>query len=714
MPPFSSPALANSDSGISKFLKTLLHAPAEYFIAYIQNLSDTAIRFLARHESFIISAALMQPAPAFTILYDRVPGKSINQAFMRRLQRGENILAQCALGAHKDNFIPLLNRLDYEVFTTAALMTEEEQTCTLLEELFRCGSIHGYILLNKIYADPVKLKKISANINHLRSIEFKDGGNSSDLWSGITKAIINPVRPPKKKKINKFYTDMQSGDVTFTDFDFTALKFIELRGRTVVWQNAFGNYINAKIQRYTEDAAKLIKEFNMTTYLKKHAAKLKLQSSLPQPLAITQQQNIYMWLFHHLSHLELINLQKMTGNNPSRTIYVYEVDPKQCDYLTYLQNPRLSLAQYQWANRAAINDLFSLFGRGVVFNQLADIFHNLESAVVRSDGGRYHVLINLFWGMFFGSGRVTKWKQGIQYPNVRGSGGLADLADSVPIQKYRFNYHIVDLLAGYQYVLFLIAGSRACELSEQAKQQNHSDAEIEKIWLLAARQIIQNCGQAVSILSLHNETDATTFLNSMIDVNQLARQMQYWMTTAYIQDLIDNKIPENIYGPEVAISIDISKFRKNTFNERIGCSIDGVNPDLGTVNGQEPIKKANELFYWMINSIFDSYHQIRLTLRDLKKILQPATLLVQEEIRKKSFTHLPTKSYHAIQLALCKERLQQRPPLPVTIKEEITKEAASHERKHAAITIFTFWKKRRQLRQNTKEESIEVKLKARL
>jgi hypothetical protein len=226
-------------------LNLLAKAPASSFIAFTNQLSGVVLAKLEQNTLFIATTLLKQPWHVFTLLRKKISSKSLNHAFIYHLNKGENILATFARdSSNVDNFIPLLNQLDYEVIATAALMMGIGQVCTLLEELFRCETGLGYALLSKLYADPQKLKKIFTRINHLTLIEFLDGGKSFDLWSGITREIISVVKPPAAKKVNHFYNAMLTATVTVTctDYDFAALKYVELRGRTVVWQNDSGNF----------------------------------------------------------------------------------------------------------------------------------------------------------------------------------------------------------------------------------------------------------------------------------------------------------------------------------------------------------------------------------------------------------------------------------------------------------------------------------------
>jgi hypothetical protein len=172
--------------------------------------------------------------------------------------------------------------------------------------------------------------------------------------------------------------------------------------------------------------------------------------------------------------------------------------------------------------------------------------------------------------------------------------------------------------------------------------------------------------------------------------------MQFWMTSEYIPHLKANKIPEDIYGPDVSITVIIDRFRHGTFNDVLGCSIDGVHSDLGAVNGQEPIKEANKLFYWMVNTVFISFHNFRLTLKELHQIVSESKrdIIQSEVLRKQSFFHLPDKDRHAIQRDLCRDRLMQE-GLPPELIKPLKAEAADHERRRAMAIVGGLWLQRK-------------------
>lgn len=649
------------------------------------------------------------------------------QAMQQQLDHGPVFLEFIAR-YNKDRFISIINQLPPQVCVQAALMLNNNKT--VLEKIAEyAGEAALCALLDKLYRHPEEAAKAAASTNHLLSIQFHDGGQSEDAWSAITGRVIKAAPAPRKRKDHAdLSTQLSGGAATrpalradfLQNIDKYGVKFLRLQGRTILLQDKEGLILAVKVQKHSESVDELTKEYNSTTYLRQHAGELRLQSALPAPVCITTINSVHDWLKPHVSAEELESFKKMTGTFPARSAYVYKVDPRQCDYFTYLHDPALSDAAYSKANRAAVHDLYSLLLRGVVFTQLGDIFHNSEHVEDRDDRGRYIVLVNLVRDGS-GSGRLTGWKKAVEYPNVRAS-GLADLGDRTSINDFigdtervrRYyssayssyrgttgNYLLANIMAEYQYVLFLIAGRRGCELTERVKStQGQTDEEIKakisQIWLSLARQVVSNCAQAVAVSTHQPEAQAEKFLASVVDVSRLARQMQYWMTAEYIPDLKQNRIPEDIYGTGTNVFVNFSDFRSGTFNDVTGCAIDGVNPDLGAVNGQEPLKEANKLFYWMVNCIYEPYHQLRMTTQDIHKVLREADPEKSEQLRKSAFAYLPGKAYHGLQAVLCEERLKQQPDsLPQEARAAIAEEGKEHKRKHAGITIGQFWRDKR-------------------
>ncbi len=192
-------------------------------------------------------------------------------------------------------------------------------------------------------------------------------------------------------------------------------------------------------------------------------------------------------------------------------------------------------------------------------------------------------------------------------------------------------------------------------------------------------------------LTSWSEKIGREFLLAMIDVQRLARQMKFWMTCDYIPHVMANKIPENIYEDGAEIIVELRNIRRGTFSPHIGFSIDRKNPDLGPVNGQEPIKECNKLLYWMVNAIVIAYLQNNLTRIGLYNFFHEKDNIKAEEISEEIFSHLPPKEYHGLMFSLTKRKLVNNQVKPAEQKQLLLK-AYQHKREYNAAIIQRFWR----------------------
>jgi hypothetical protein len=584
----------------------------------------------------------------------------------------------------------------------------------LLPNILRAQKNLGLKILSSAMEPSAVLKPLQTQTTSLKSIQFYDGGESEDTWSPISQALFSHAPKIKPHSTRVYLTNEISKIKIIADPNTSQRiyqaqhQFLRVQGRTILQQDSEGNIIATKVQKKDELLNELEKEYQATYYLKQHDEKLQLKSIIPTPLMIGKTKNILPYVKENVSEEEFKQFAEMIDDQLEHNVYVYEVNPKQCDYFTYLHDPRINDEIFKKANHDVVHDLYHLLQKGMVFPQLADIFHNNElNHDNRYDKGRYIVLLNLLNVDGIGSGRLTGWKKAVQYPNLRVS-GIADLGDCLSLQEmtingpylnkyFKFvlthfqeksgNYLLANLIAEYQYVLFLIAGCRAAALTKTAKFGKEAD-----IWLSMAKQILANCVQATHILTQKPEEKIQAFLSSKMNVYRLARQMRYWMTTDYIQDVTQNKISENIYEKNTFITINHRSFRPGTFWAHLGFSLNGIDPDLGPVNGQEPIKEANKLIYEMINYIFTSHHLLNETLTDLTKIIKEKDIKKSEEMRKTAFSFLPESAQEKIQFSLGKERLKQK--IPDDVKSDII----TQQRNIAGNKIRRFWRTRQSVK----------------
>lgn len=621
-----------------------------------------------------------------------------------------NFVEECTNSKDKDNNELWLHYVDYflEIF---------DRPQDYLKKLSQ-GQLAK--LVNTALKQPALGQKLADHLAQLKRLDIFDGAFSINTWTAITMAFAKRMPPPTKQGLSALAIALQQ-PVTEQDFvplsldekTQSAWTFLRCQGRTILLQNKAEDILAIKIQKDKEGLNELGKEFYTTTCLKKLAKEIRLQGELPQPVSLNKITDVLAWLKPKVSQEEFAQFSLMVGTKESYGAYLYQVDKNHHDYFTYLHDSTLTDKEFSEANRISIYNLCILLSLGIVYPQLADLFHNKEpSHHKRQDKGRYIVLTDLINDVCTGTGRLTGWKEAINFPNIRGPhSGLADWGDWAPLSAFFAdgaytqtffqrnewaysqkvsNYLIANILAEYQYVLFLIAGRRGCDLTNQAKLANQSSKAITDIWLTLAQQIFANCVLAITTLTNRQEGEVKAFLSKMVDVERLARQMQFWLTDEYIPYLKRDEIPAGIYENSTYIRVEFANIRHGTFNDKIGCSIDGDHPDLGTTNGQEPIKEANKLFYWMNTIIYSAYAEYSLLYEDianLKKADQPEKVA---KVKSEAFTYLPAQKFHAAHLAWSLHELKQT-KLANLDPKQLT-ELVEHKRQYAAATIQSFWR----------------------
>lgn len=538
-------------------------------------------------------------------------------------------------------------------------------------EFLNIFPIPAMIKLINLAADQPELAKALQSATKLRQISFFDGGRSTSSSWRVADGLLNKAIPPKlkpsqtKEQINSVEINRQHYQ-QLTELTNNQWKFFRLQGRTILFQNEHKDVFAIKIKRTDESLATLEAEYKTINHLASSNTELNLKSKLPTPNEICEIENLSDDLQKILSPEDYQALISLIGSNKQYTAYSYTIKSENKGYLTYLHDPTLSKEDYQKANEAIVYDLCQLLvQKGMVNHQLCDIFHTRRDVDQREDSGRYLVLADLLSPAALnnpdnrpGSGRLNAWERSADFPNVRAS-GLADFGDWLPLNDFMQqsdfikmflspalntygeslgNYTISNILAEYQYVLMLNAGKRGKALAQNERDEGASDQETFYIWKELAEQLITNCALMASILTHQPIHEVRFFLSSMIDSQMLARQMQFWMTDEYVSYMNNEQIPSGVYEADTRIFLDKTLIRPASYSETLGCVQNGVDQDLGFVNGQEPIKKFNELLYWMDSYVLSKYHERVLVKKECRAILKETNPTTRIEKLKNPYT----------------------------------------------------------------------------
>lgn len=557
----------------------------------------------------------------------------------------------------------------------------------------------------------------------LKKIMFLDGGQAHDSWSTLSANLLKllpEVTYQKKaylqypRKDHPIATDIPH---LLVKLNMTGCQFLRIQGRTILLSSKNQDIIALKIQKQNESPEALEKEFHtLHAFLN---AKIRLRSYLPEPLELIHIRDVASFLKNFLPSAQLQQFQELVGEFQTTSespllSYVYRVDKEHLDYFTYVQDT-VSDEQFAASNRKTISDLARLYSQQIIYPQLADLFHNLVKKEERWDKGRYQVLANLISeyalvekkgsAVLDGTGMLAHWKQ--PFPNVRGT-GLADWGDwaslsewlshSKTIRDYYVpahityqaktgNYLVVNILAEYLYVLFLLNGSRASALDKQADGVNSKKV----IWQNAAQQAIQNSAQLVHQFTSISEKQAKNLLMAVVDIYRLARQMQFWMTEEYIPYIKMSKLPTDIYGDKTNVQVYFDLMRDDTFTDEIGFTADGKHAALGPMNGPEPIKENNKLLYTTINIILVMFLQNYKTRQALQVVKQEPDPIAAKKLLQNSFRHLPPREYHGLMFAYKRKQLLTE-KYDTAAKGQLVSEIVSHKRDYAAATLQRLWR----------------------
>lgn len=603
-------------------------------------------------------------------------------------------------------------------------------------------------MLNVAINSPHHAKTLAQQFSQLHSIEFYDRGQSRDAWWRLTDKVISLAPAPKKTFHSKLSDQLSASELkeaqpkkllTFDDYlpqlEASGWKFLRCQGRTILVEKQ-GEILAIKVQKENEESADLLKQFHAEKVLREE----KLAGYVPESEYVGNIKNILPWLKNKTTPESLANFEKMVGFRERHTVYIYRVDAQHRDYFTYLHSPNISDQEFIIALRKIISDLCNLTANGIIYTQLADIFHNSEETEKRSDSGRYIVLTNLLSLMALytgpmavgpmGSGRITDWKRAIEYVNLRAT-GCADYGDYIPLQdlftesewvrkhfsdalrRYKNktgNYLLANVLAEQQFIIFLSVGRRAADTDARMKEQKQSEDAISQMWEKQAHQVIDNCVLMISKFNGKTEQVNREYLLTQTDVKMLARQMESFMTDEYILYFMANTVPPGTFSDKTKVTVALEKFREGTFNPDIGCSINAKydpklrkyvgDQDLGPVNGPEPIKEANKLFHKTIDAIFAAYHEYRLTKEDVAKLAKAKTPAEREALENEVFSHLPKKKYHGMMFSWNKRKLLDE-KLNGKEQRKAIESASQHKLIYTALTLQTMWRK--------KQEALKIK-----
>ncbi|KTD06696.1 substrate of the Dot/Icm secretion system [Legionella gratiana] len=433
---------------------------------------------------------------------------------------------------------------------------------------------------------------------------------------------------PKQVTFRPEHYYQEGKGIVDTDFRYmmNQSNLLRIQGRTLLFTDESGELIAVKVQKKGEPKSSLTEEFQMADYLRKHQNRLDLQSQLPKPLG--QYSVKRSEILEQCSNKQFLQL---ISDTTDLEVYVYKAP---VSYFTYLHDEHQSFRDFTASVKKNVHDLFVLLREGIVFSQLADIFHTHSSEEERVDKGRYQALVQLLSVFQSQLGRLDKWQKAVEFVNLRAS-GLADLGDSLPItnlftsseftkkyfselltggyhqtffdssndtasslytgkRKLFGNYLYLNTIAEYLLVIQLILGSYGDKVTRKIDPSMK-----QHIWQQLTELMFDSCAEAVTLMTGIPHSRALALLNQRAKMSNHLLQTQFWMTPDYASlDESEMRMQQYVLYPgEAGYEVN------SELTPGIGLSVDGVNQDLGGYNQELPLRELEKLLYATVTLI---------------------------------------------------------------------------------------------------------------
>lgn len=455
----------------------------------------------------------------------------------------------------------------------------------------------------------------------LETLEIWDRGEAKNTWEEYLRSWLKRIDVKTSVNLHPYVKvlhetleeipSMEAASITyeyFERFEKDGYKQVRKQGRTILYKHETdGTYLAFKWQKKNEPIYLLFKEFIVTLIFHNYGKMLGLKSRYPKPLGVHE-------ISGPLPDDFFDGMDPIPWSNDPmirRFVYVYKFPNE--SYFTYLHDETIGDKEFEIARENAMHDLFQLAQHTFLMTSLSDLFHNREQG--RSDGGRYLPYPGLVmndWRVGRGSGRLDRIWESIRYVNERGS-GLADVGDSDflkdlntinhPLVRKHFrllfdnaddrppteNVLLTNFLGEYQLVDELIVGARARKLSQLSWDDEEKASKVGK-------QVLEGSVTGLSAYTRVSKRVTRRFVENAVDWTRYGKQMGFWMQNnaqGYVPHIKQGKIPEGIYDKDTNISVTNTRNLRG-WRDNEGFVYDGEHPDLGTVNGPNPIKEGEK------------------------------------------------------------------------------------------------------------------------
>ena len=399
-----------------------------------------------------------------------------------------------------------------------------------------------------------------------------------------------------------------------------AIVFQRVLGRTLLLEGPAGYLIAVKFQKVDEDAGILAKQELTEQFLRARRTEFDLLGEVPiagEIISVTTLEQV-LDQFQVPAEGRVSLVENVGKHKDSFKAYVYQATP---DYFVYLSAAELSSSEFCAAALNSVADLLTLLEQhGMIFNQLADLYHN------KSETRAYLTQIPM-------PGKLADWQGSVRYPNLRKSTGLADSGDWCVLRDFQIrdphqDTHYVSLLQEYiGQILLVIELCGAAGVIKSFEAAQLSQAQKDEKWLelaKALRHIHRYTFKRVCTMLGVSMPDYI-FAQAFNHYPHLAKQLSFWCDSSrHYAFLVRGQIPPGMY-PE-STHTDFADDAPNDIDRRLilgqitsdngiygdhhGKPVNDGGRHLGFYNGLNPVDdRARQLPNVLPALLFSSFEQ---------------------------------------------------------------------------------------------------------
>ncbi|MEX0730277.1 MAG: hypothetical protein WED00_06865 [Aquisalimonadaceae bacterium] len=388
-----------------------------------------------------------------------------------------------------------------------------------------------------------------------------------------------------------------------------------LLGTTLIFHRD-GNCKAVRIQKAGELISHLARQHEFAHFLNEKQNELGLQSKLPRPEGLYQIDDLLLLLSRseQKNHADaLLNLIETTEDaGPAGPILAYVYDCEGAGYFTPLHQAE-SLGSFSQSASAGLHDLIVLLKEcDLIFPRLADLSHRKAHAP-GDEAAREHYRALMFERSCCSG--LRNWKTAVEFAGLRGS-GLAEEGDCRPVTdlidkngalgrqffsdmfserhsgEHAPTLLLANCIAEYMLVVELAAARWAVD-----RTQGESREDTRETWQELGQTLRALYAQVLSEYADVPREKALDFLDTAINWQRYARQLEFWTTDKdRISVIMRQRIPENVYGPEVQITLDVPDDLIATMLNNYGKWRSDLRaiPDNGKDSGMNPLLEAEK------------------------------------------------------------------------------------------------------------------------